>query len=100
MTRCWPLSSASPSTVTRRARPPSVFACSNTVTGTPAATSVTAAAHPDHPPPTTATRAGAAVRHAGSLTTRGVPGDPELAQGRQRDAAIEHPIAVALDLIE
>src|SRR5215468_11610134 len=98
--RCCPLSSANAPKETRRARPPKVLACSNSVTGTPAAASVTAAAHPAQPPPTTATRDSPAELRAASATACGVPCDPELAQRRERDPAIEYAISVALDLFE
>src|SRR5262249_766181 len=66
----------------------------------PAAASVTAAAQPAQPPPTTATRAPSTEVRAVSATACRVPRDPELAQRCQRDPAIEHAIAVAFDFIE
>src|SRR6185503_6363050 len=48
----------------------------------------------------TAIRAAFADAGAPSDTARRVPCNPELAQRRQRDAAVENPVAVTLDFLE
>src|SRR5262245_12083635 len=88
---------------TRRARPPRTLPCSNSATRTPACASVTAAAQPAQPPPITATEGAVLFIDASSESSASLcrlQRDPQLAQRRERDALIQHAIAVAFDLIE
>ena len=78
-----------PRDITRRARPPGTGPDSNTVTGTPRSASVTAGRH--------AGIAGADDRYARDPS---FPGEPELAQRRERGALRQDLEAVALDLVE
>ena len=89
ISRCWPLSSATPDSATRRARPPSDRACSISVTRTPFFASATAAAQPAQPPPTTATCAFAAPLMAGaqsSTRSRACAAASGQCGGRARDS--------------
>src|SRR5215470_4107576 len=97
---CCPLSTIRSRSSTRRARPPSCDAASNTVTARPAAASVTAAASPAQPPPTTAIRASVTRSPWTLVRPRRLPCEPGLREWRQRDALVEDAIAVALDLVE
>src|SRR5439155_4076111 len=97
---CWPLSTFRSARSTRRARPPSTRAASKRQTLRPAAASVTAAAMPAHPPPTTAIRSVIPISRRRSICPRCLPRDPRLAKRRQRDPAVEDQEVVALDLGE
>src|SRR5664279_5084930 len=80
----------------RRARPPSCLAASKTVTIVPAELSSTAAASPAQPPPMMATDNGFKSL---ALDPR-APGNPQLADRRQRRTLAEDLATVALDLVE
>src|SRR3954470_3526417 len=102
MRMCWPLSSSAsrPSgsaIATVRARPPNCREASNRVTVCPACTAVTAAASPAQPPPTTASFMRPASKAAQRLD---LPGQPELAHGREAHALVQHLEPIALDLAQ
>lgn len=99
---CWPLSRSSPNSgwTTRRARPPGVRPASNTVTLASASRSATLAARPAQPAPMTATFIAPAGAPGGAAAYPGLPGQPQLAHGRQRNALVQHLPVVALDFVE
>src|SRR5512145_2698982 len=103
---CWPLSrvmSRPSGSVpgTARARPPKVRAASNTVTWWPSRVACTAAAMPAQPAPMTASfmkPAPTSVSHLPQCLH--APGQPELAQGREADALVQHLEVVAFDFAQ
>src|SRR5690348_4837685 len=105
---CWPLSSAPGASLSERARPPGRGAMSRSVTAWPACVARTAAANPAQPAPITATfiaRSGER-RRDGAVETPSMPAplrparDPELAQGRERDALVQDLELRGLDLAQ